>query len=113
MCGPVNGMQQHGATLQGRLQGGPTRHDFALKQGECYRIFAVASEGVANLDLRVFSGRGTLLHKDRSHHRWPIVEASRPFCSFADDRFRVEVTSSSGKGHYALQVWRLPATVAH
>lgn len=109
MCGPVNGMIQHGATRRGKLKSEPSRHRFAAKQGECFRVFAVASEGIANLDVRIVSARGTLLHKDRSHHRWPVVEATRPFCSFADDTFGIEIIGAAAGGSYALQVWKLPA----
>ena len=116
MCGPPNGMQRHGATFEGTAavpppgQSGPVTvglHKMKARSGECYRVFAVA-DGVDDLDVRVLSSRGSRLAEDQTDDRWPIVDPDRPFCTFEDDKFTIEVTTPKGSAHYALQVWRLP-----
>ena len=108
MCGPVNGMQQLGTTFEGSASASASKHTFAVKSGECYRVFAVAAASVDDLDVVVKSGRGTRLSADQTEDRWPIVDPERPLCSFEDDTFVAEVSSRKGRGAFALQVWRLP-----
>jgi len=116
MCGPPNGMQRHGATFEGKIaapppgQSGPVAvgaHEMKARSGECYRLFAVA-EGVEDLDVKVLSSRGSRLAHDQTKNRWPIVDPDRPFCSFDNDTFRIELSVPTGSARYALQVWRLP-----
>jgi len=117
MCGPVNGMTQLMQTQQGEVQptdaGPPARggsHRFVARSGHCYRIFAVAATTIEDLDLTVRSSRGSRLTADDTDDRWPVVDRQRPFCSFQDDTFSVDVSADDGHGGYALQVWQLPRT---
>ncbi|RLB53102.1 MAG: hypothetical protein DRI90_21505 [Deltaproteobacteria bacterium] len=120
MCGPVNGMTQQGDTLEGEVKAGagppgqpgsPTvTGQFEAQAGGCYRIFAVAAPPITDLDVTVRSSRGSHLTSDQTEDSWPIVDPERPFCSFDDDTFRVEVSAKGGAGRFALQVWTLAAT---
>jgi hypothetical protein len=112
MCGPPNGMSLVNAqpmTGQVRPPGEATGHRFQAKRGECYRIFAVGTSSVGNLDVTVRSSRGSRLAADDSEDSWPIVEPDRPICTFDDDTFTVELSSRDGRGAYAAEVWRLPS----
>ena len=64
---------------------------------------------IGDLDITVNSSRGSRLAADDTHDNWPLVEPDRPFCTFDDDTFAIEVSSKKGSGPYALEVWKLPA----
>jgi len=117
MCGPVNGMTQEGDTLRGTVEATTGRPGqpgvavragtFPARAGSCYRVFAVAAPAVKDLDVTIRSSRGSRLTSDQTEDHWPIVDPERPFCSFDDDTFAVEVASGGGAGPFALQVWTL------
>jgi hypothetical protein len=111
LCGPSNGMTKLGRTLRGQLAKGsnaPRTHPMKARAGGCYRIFAVAGGDVKNLNLVIRSSRGSRLAGDDSEDNWPIIDPERPFCSFDDGTFRIEVTSAGGAGPYAIEIWQLP-----
>ncbi|MBW2458151.1 MAG: hypothetical protein JRI68_26845 [Deltaproteobacteria bacterium] len=117
MCGPVNGMTQQGDTIRGTVEPGTGRPgqpgvpilagQFRVQAGNCYRIFAVAAPKVRDLDVTIRSSRGSRLTSDQTEDPWPIVDPERPFCSFEDDTFSIEVASGGAAGPFALQVWTL------
>lgn len=117
MCGPANGMTQQGDTIRGTVEpgtGSPGQPgvpvlagQFRAQAGHCYRIFAVAVPKVRDLDVTIRSSRGSRLTSDQTEDPWPIVDPERPFCSFEDDSFSIEVASGGAAGSFALQVWTL------
>lgn len=117
MCGPVNGMTQQGDTVVGEVKTGTgppgqpsapiIAGQFQARAGGCYRIFAVAAPPIGDLDVTVRSSRGSHLTSDQTEDSWPIIDPERPFCSFEDDTFRIEVASGGKGGQFALQVWTL------
>ncbi len=117
MCGPVNGMTRQGDTIRGSVEAGTGRPgqpgppvlagQFRAQAGSCYRLFAVAAPEVRDLDVTVRSSRGSRLTSDQTEDPWPIVDPERPFCSFSDDTFSIEVASGGGAGPFALQIWTL------
>jgi hypothetical protein len=117
MCGPVNGMTQQGDTIRGTVEATPGRRgqpsvpvlagQLEARAGSCYRVFAVATPSVGDLDLTIRSSRGSRLTSDQTQDVWPIVDPERPFCSFDDDTFSIEVASRGGAGPFALQVWSM------
>jgi hypothetical protein len=110
LCGPPNGMRRVGDTLTGSVEPGKkaSAHPLKARAGACYRIFAVADDGVQDLDVIVRSSRGSRLSTDDTDDRWPIVEPERPFCTFANDNFTVELSAEAGAGRYAAELWELP-----
>lgn len=113
MCGPINGLDKLLDARTGRLAGGQAaRHDFAARRGECYRVFAVGEPNVFDLDVSITSSRGSRLASDTTDGTWLVLDRDRPFCSFDDDTFSAEVRADGGAGRYAVEVWRLPRTVA-
>ena len=112
LCGPPNGMTQLGTeSVTGSVAEGkpPFTYGFSARRGDCYRLFVVAGPGVSDLDVTVRSSRGTELARDHNEDRWPIVEPERPFCTYEDDEFAVELKAARGSGVVAAQVWVLPS----
>jgi hypothetical protein len=109
LCGPPNGMRRLGDAFEGSVTPGgkPGTHSMHARKGACYRIFAIAEDSVRDLDVTVRSSRDSRLATDNTDDAWPIVEPERPFCTFADDTFTVELSSGAGAGRYAAEVWEL------
>jgi hypothetical protein len=110
LCGPENGMKRLSQRpLEGSVTaGGPgVSETFEARRGECYRVFAVAEAGVADLDIVVRSSRGAAIAADHGEDAWPIVQPDRPFCALEDDRLTVEVSAKRGSGRFAAEVWVL------
>jgi hypothetical protein len=72
----------------------------------------VADDGVSDLDVVVRTSRGTEVTADLGEDRWPIVQPERPFCTFDDDTFTVEVKAKRGAGAFAAEIWVLPTEPA-
>jgi hypothetical protein len=109
MCGPVNGMTPLGDAREGELRAGGegARHPLPVRAGGCYRVFAVAGEGIDDLEVQIRSSRGTRLGADELRGRVALVDPERPFCTFADDELQIRVASAGGNGRYALEVWQM------
>jgi hypothetical protein len=109
VCGPQTGMRRAAEPIEGPATEQGDRHPFAVRADTCYRIFAVADPGVTDLDVAVLSVRGSRLAQDDSADRVVMVDAARPFCSFADDELTIEVRANRGLGRYAMHIYQLPA----
>jgi len=110
LCGPENGMRRlTKQTLEGSVAEGqaPVTEPVRLVQGECYRVFAAAGRGVADLDVAVRSSRGVMIASDAGEDTWPIVQPDRPFCALSDDEATVEISARKGAGRFAAEVWVL------
>jgi hypothetical protein len=115
LCGPPNGMRLLSPeTVQGELGAGrpPLRTSFAARRGSCYRVLAVGAAGIEDLDVVVRSSRGSEVARDHGEDRWPIVQPERPFCTFDDDTFTIELSARRGSGAMAAQLWVLEPKAA-
>lgn len=108
LCGPANGMKVDGEALTGEASERVATHPLPVLDGACYRVFAVASAGVEGLDLTVRSLRGSRL-AGAEGGRVLMVDAERPFCTFANETLTLEVRARGGKGRYAVRIYQLPA----
>ncbi len=102
-------MTPHGPIVQGQLA--PAQVATVALQattGHCYRIFAVASASIDDLNVVLRSPRGSVLARDDSHDRWPIVEPERPFCALEDGTYSVQLSAATA-GTFALAIWQLTA----
>lgn len=109
MCGPSNGLDKLLDAQTGRLTGGTSaRHDFSVRRGECFRVFAAGEPSIYDLDVTILSSRHSRLSSDTGDGTWLLLDRDRPFCSFDDDTFSAEVRADGGSGRYAIEVWRLP-----
>ena len=110
LCGPENGMKRLSKKpIEGTVSaGGPTVSEaFEARRGECYRVFAVAEPGIADLDVVLRSSRGSAIAADHGEDAWPIVQPDRPVCALENDRVAVEISAKRGSGRFAAEIWVL------
>lgn len=109
LCGPSNGMHKLTAAPPARIEaaGGKREHRFQALAGDCYRLFAVGSPEIEDLDVEVLDPVGARVAFDTSDDRWPVVKADGAFCVFRDGEYRAVVTAQRGSGSYAIEIWRL------
>lgn len=110
-CGPSTGMDPVGqGMIEGALaQGAPVTFDLPMAKDRCYRVFAVADGGIAELDVEVRSSRGTTIASDHMTGRIAVAQPDRPFCTSADDVATISVTSGGGSGAFSLEVLSVQA----
>jgi hypothetical protein len=108
LCGPDNGMTPVGSIVVGEALDTAEDHRFEARAGDCFRIFAVSDAFVTDLGVEVINARGNAITWDRNGDRWPILNPDGPFCLFDAGTYTIRVRALSGKGRYAMQVWRLP-----
>src|SRR5437762_532027 len=77
------------------------------REGAKRRRRGAASAEVAELDITVRSSRDVAVAADHGTGRLAVVQPDRPFCTFADDVFSVEVSAKRGSGRFAAEVWSL------
>lgn len=110
LCGPSNGMRRKTKQAIVGLVGEhepPVVTTIQSARGACYRIFAAADAQVGELDVTVRSSRDVGVAADHGAGRLAIVQPDRPFCTFADETFTVEVSARRGSGRFAAEVWAL------
>lgn len=110
LCGPSNGMRRKTRQAIVGLVGErepPVVATIHVARGACYRVFAAADAEVGELDVKVRSSRDVGVAADHGKGRLAIVQPDRPFCTFADEAFTVEVSARRGGGRFAAEVWSL------
>jgi hypothetical protein len=109
-CGGPTGMKEYTRKVTGRFDDGHHRDTYVFKMlgGYCYRFFAVADKGVANIDIRVERPDGALVSMDQTHGPVAIMDPHEPWCKTHDREFRLVVETTSGSGRYAFGVWARP-----
>jgi hypothetical protein len=110
LCGPSNGMVPVGSIAAGDAVDAAEDHRLDARAGDCFRIFAVADAFVGDLGIEVINPNGKAITWDRNGDRWPILNPDGPFCLFDTGTYTVRVRALQGRGRYAMQVWRLPAS---
>jgi hypothetical protein len=108
LCGPANGMKPVGAMAEGEITDNAIELPLEVRQGDCFRIFAVAEKTVSDLAVVVRDPKGGPVASDHNNDRWPILNPDGPFCLVDAGKYSVEVRARQGRGKYALQIWRLP-----
>lgn len=76
-----------------------------VRPGRCYRLFAVAGEGVRDLDVAILAPDGRLVAADLSKDAWSVVPPRAPWCPDEEGPFAIDVSVSDGEGAYVLGVW--------
>jgi hypothetical protein len=108
-CGPPNGMVK-AASFAGELHadaGPPGEHRYTAREGECFRVFAVADPAIEDLDIEVFDSSRRRVAFDDGDDRWPVVRPDGPFCAFDAGEQLIRVKAAHGGGRYAIELWRL------
>ncbi len=110
-CGTPTGMMEYTKPHEGRLHHKLDKRDhFQLKvnKGMCYRYFAVADDGIKDIDIIVLK-KGALLAMDKTEHPIAIIDTDKLWCVDEDMEldFGVEV-DGAGAGNYMFGVWTRP-----
>jgi hypothetical protein len=108
-CGPPNGMVKV-ASFAGELADDaalPRDHRLSAREGECFRVFAVADPTIADLDVEIFDSSRKRIAFDEGDDRWPIVKPDGPFCVFDAGEYSIRVRAPHGAGRYAVELWKL------
>jgi hypothetical protein len=108
-CGPPNGMVKI-ASFTGELApdaGPPREHRHSAREGECFRVFAVADPKILDLDVEIFDPSRKRVAFDDGDDRWPIVKPDGPFCVYEAGEYSIRVQAPHGGGRYVLDLWKL------
>ena len=110
-CGTPTGMLKFTEPADGRLHAKLDKRDhFQLKvyKNMCYRYFAVADDGIKDIDILVLK-KGALLAMDKTEHPIAIIDTDKLWCvdDDMDLDFAVEV-DGPGAGGYTFGVWTRP-----
>jgi hypothetical protein len=113
-CGTPTGLAEYAKPIEGKLHHEHDPRDvYKMKvlSGYCYRYFAVADNGIKDLDLLIEKPGGALVGDDKTTSPVVIIESDQPWCQDDDQtlEFHVEVKAgSSDTGGYVLGVWARP-----
>ena len=110
-CGTPTGMLEYTKPHEGRLHAKhDKRDDFRLKvqKGMCYRYFAVADDGIKDIDIIVLR-KGALLAMDKTEQSIAVIDTEKLWCMDEDIelQFNIEV-DGKGAGGYTFGVWTRP-----
>jgi len=108
-CGPISGLTEIAKTSGTLEEAGrkPTLGWDALR-GDCFRLFAVATEPVEDIDVEIdfaSTPKETIAHVDPSR-RWAVVGEDGPLCATRTGHFEAFFTTHAGSGEIAAAVWR-------
>jgi hypothetical protein len=113
-CGTPTGLAEYAKPMEGKLHHEHDPRDvYKMKvlAGYCYRYFAVADNGIKDLDLLIEKPGGALVGDDKTTSPVVIIESDQPWCQDDDQtlEFHVEVKAgSTDTGGYVLGVWARP-----
>lgn len=110
-CGTPTGMVAYTTPHEGKLHATHDKRDhfvFKVVKGQCYRYFAVADEGIEDIDILVLKN-GALLATDRTTHPIAVIDSDKLWCVDEDMTldFAIEV-DGRGAGGYTFGVWTRP-----
>ena len=111
-CGTPTGLIEYAHPIEGKLHHIHDPRDIyklSLLGGYCYRYFAVADSGIADLDLLIEKPGGALVGDDKTNSPTAIIESDKPWCIDEDQtlEFHVQV-DGPGSGGYLFGVWARP-----
>ena len=110
-CGTPTGMLEYVKPHEGHLHIKHDRRDefrFKVQKGMCYRYFAVADDGIKDIDIIVLK-KGALFATDRTEHPVAVIDTDKLWCVDEDMelQFNIEV-DGRGAGGYTFGVWTRP-----
>ena len=110
-CGTPTGMLEYTKPAEGRLHAKHDKRDeFKLKvqKGMCYRYFAVADDGIKDIDIIVLK-KGALMAMDKTEQAVAVIDTEKLWCvdEDMDLQFNIEV-DGRGAGGYTFGVWTRP-----
>ncbi len=110
-CGTPTGMLEYTKPAEGKLHAKHDKRDeFKLKvqKGMCYRYFAVADDGIKDIDIIILK-KGALLATDKTEQAIAIIDTDKLWCADEDMdlQFNIEI-DGPGAGGYTFGVWVRP-----
>lgn len=110
-CGTPTGMLEYVKPQEGRLHAKHDKRDhFQVKvsKGFCYRYFAVADDGIQDIDIIILK-KGALLATDKTEHPVAVIDTDKLWCvdEDMDLDFGIEV-DGRGAGGYTFGIWTRP-----
>jgi hypothetical protein len=75
-------------------------------RGDCFRLFAAASEPVEDLEAEVRGPKGSSRSLTNQNRRWLVAGGEGPFCAEREGQFEAEFRTHAGRGAFAATVWR-------
>jgi hypothetical protein len=111
-CVGPTGLLEYARPVTGKLHHVHDKRDtykLKLMGGMCYRYFAVADNGITDLDILVTKPGGALVADDKTSHPVAIIEFDKTWCMDDDAEydFHIEV-DGPGTGHYIFGVFTKP-----
>jgi len=113
-CGTPTGLVKYAEPKEGRLHATKDKRDvfsIEVRKGMCYRYFAVADNGIADIDILIEKPGGALIGTDKTTQPVAIINTGEPWCVTDYDQklhFAIEV-DGHGAGGYTFGVWARPA----
>lgn len=105
-CKAATKLKLMGKTLTGDLaEHGTQSFPLEAKASHCYRVYAMASDGIKDLDVVMKDSAQIVVGQDSTDDPSPVVSEDGAVCFSKDDKVAVVVTLDAGKGSYALQIW--------
>ena len=110
-CGTPTGMLKYVEPRDGRLHAKKDKVDLFQVQvykNMCYRYFAVADDGIKDIDILVLK-KGAMVAMDKTAHPVAVIDHDKLWCVDEDMTldFRVEI-DGPGAGNYTFGVWTRP-----
>lgn len=110
-CGKPTGMLPFSKPVQGELSQEHKGDIYTIKLvgGGCYRFFAVADQGVKDLDVAIASMENKVLWVDKNSQHVAIVDWDKAICVDQDVQFKFIVAlDGEGGGGYGFGIWVRP-----
>lgn len=110
-CGTPTGMLKYFEPVEGRLHITKDKRDhfnFKVYKNFCYRLFAVADDGIKDIDILVLR-KGALQAMDKTDHPVAVIHHDGLWCMDDDNEydFAIEV-DGAGAGKYMFGAWTRP-----
>jgi hypothetical protein len=106
-CGPSTGLTQL-ARINGvvdEASRGPTLRWDADRR-DCFRLFAVASDPVEDLEVDVKGPHGSFASMTNQNRRWLVAGEDGLFCAPQKGQFEAVFSTHAGRGEVSAAVWR-------
>jgi hypothetical protein len=104
----ANGWEPAGPAIHGDLrQGARSDHLLVLRGAHCYRVLAVAADGVSDLDLLLFDPNGVQVQQDPAQDRFPTLGMQTEICPSVGGAYRLQAVMYKGSGAFAARAYEI------
>jgi hypothetical protein len=104
----ADGWEPAGPPIHGTLrQGTRSDHLLVLRGAHCYRVLAVAADGVSDLDLLLFDPNGVQVQQDPAQDRFPTLGMQTEICPVVGGAYRLQAVMYKGSGAFAARAYEI------